>query len=55
MKKLRKKVKSLLATENLQNHFFFGFLVFNFYFWRNLASKKNFFKNSITPKILIEK
>jgi hypothetical protein len=29
---------SLLATENLQNQFFF--LIFNFAFWRNFASKK---------------
>ncbi len=32
---------SLLAIENLQNRFFFEFLVFNFYFWRNSAREKN--------------
>jgi hypothetical protein len=31
---------SLLPTENLQNHFFFEFLVFNFAFRTNFASKK---------------
>jgi hypothetical protein len=32
---------SLLMTENLQNHFFFKFLIFDFSFWRNFAIKKN--------------
>jgi hypothetical protein len=31
---------SLLPTENLQNHFFLEFLVFNFAFLTNFASKK---------------
>jgi len=31
---------SLLPTENLQNHFFLEFLVFNFAFRTNFASKK---------------
>ncbi len=31
---------SLLATENLQNHFFFEFLVFSFDFCRNSAREK---------------
>jgi hypothetical protein len=31
---------SLLLTENLQNHFFLEFLVFNFAFRTNFASKK---------------
>jgi hypothetical protein len=30
---------SVLATENLENHFFFKILVFSFAFWRNFASK----------------
>ncbi len=32
---------SLLATENLQNHFYFEFSVFYFTFWRNFTSIKN--------------
>jgi len=31
--KKKKKIPSLLAIENLQNHF-----IFNFDFWRNLAN-----------------
>jgi hypothetical protein len=31
---------SRLAIENLQNHFFFEFLVFDFDFWRNSAREK---------------
>jgi hypothetical protein len=27
-------------TENLQNHFFFEFLIFNLAFWRDFASKE---------------
>jgi hypothetical protein len=30
---------SVLATENLENHFFFKILIFIFAFWRNFASK----------------
>jgi len=34
---------SILATDKLQNHFFFKFLVFNLaFFWRNFTSKKGF-------------
>ncbi len=32
---------ALLATENLQIHFFFESLIFNFSFWRNVVSKSN--------------
>jgi hypothetical protein len=41
---------SLLATENLQNHFFF--LIFNFAFWRNLASKKSAASGCLSPSLL---
>ncbi len=30
-----------MVTENLQNHFFFEFFIFNFGFWPNFTSKKN--------------
>ncbi len=29
------------AIESLQDHFIFDFSIFNFSFWRNLASKRN--------------
>jgi hypothetical protein len=37
----QKKFPLLLATENLQNHFFFSksLILFNFSFWWNFASK----------------
>jgi len=31
----------IMATENLQNHFFFESLIFNFSFLRNSARKEN--------------
>jgi hypothetical protein len=31
----------LLATKNLQIHFLFQFLIFNFSFWQNFISKEN--------------
>ncbi len=34
-------VFALLATENLQIHFFFESLIFNFAFWQNVVSKSN--------------
>ncbi len=34
-------VFALLATEDLQIHFFFESLIFNFAFWRNVVSKSN--------------
>jgi hypothetical protein len=48
-----KKKKPLLATENFQNLFFFEFLVLNFYFWQNLASKKNLKKELNYTKNII--
>ncbi len=36
-----KKKSSIWAIESLRVHFIFGFSIFNFSFWRNLASKQN--------------
>jgi hypothetical protein len=42
---------SLLAIENLQNHFFFEFLVFDFDFWRNSAREKTKKQKCAAPRV----